>query len=423
MRKLLTDRSLQATKPKGTQFMVWDQIIPAFGVRVSAGGKKAFIVMRRPAGGSKPIRVTLGHYPAMSLERARQAASAALAELISGKVPRQERERRLAEQREIEATTFRAVTSRYLQHIASRRSRDSIAGLIEREWISRFGDRPIASISRREIIAAIEGIRDCKRRKGGKRLGGPAAARKALRYLKRICRFAVARDLLTTSPADHVSAAELLGKETVRQRTLIDAEIKQIWTAMAWDIADDTAVQHRGRWPSAPFVRLLLLLGVRRGELAAARWTDIDLQRRTWLIPSEHAKTAEPHLVPLPLEAVHILESLPRFTGCEFVFTYDGKRPIVAWSPFKERIDEMVGKIKPWTLHDLRRSARSNWSALGVQPHIAEMMLGHRQGGIIGTYDTHRFEHERRAALEAWSRRIAEIVSPGAAAKVLPFPA
>src|SRR5260370_16317103 len=93
MRKLLTDRGLRVLKPKPKQFTIWDSLIPPFGVRISATGRKAFIVMRRPAGGTKPIRVTLGHYPAMSLEKAREAASTALSDLIPGKPPRQQRHR------------------------------------------------------------------------------------------------------------------------------------------------------------------------------------------------------------------------------------------------------------------------------------------------------------------------------------------
>jgi integrase len=422
MRKLLTERGLRALKPRPKQFTIWDSLIPPFGVRVSATGRKAFIVMRRPAGSTRPIRVTLGHYPALSLEQARTEASVALAELVAGKRPRQERQRRQDEQREIEETTFAAVAKRYLGHIGKRRTFTAIEQLVERELVSRWGDRPIASISRREIIGAVEAVRDSKRRKGRRTLGGPAAAWKVFTYTSRIFRFAVARDLLEHSPADHVSATELLGKKKVRQRTLSDSEIKALWQATEWSTDESVEIHERGRWPLAPFVRLLLLLGVRRGELAAARWGQIDLDRGTWLIPAEHSKTAEPHLVPLPAEAVRILRSLQQFVGGDLVFTMDGRRGLAAWTAIKRALDALT-KLDSYTFHDLRRTARSNWSALGVAPHIAEQMLGHKAPGIIPVYDTHRYEHERRAALELWSRRIAEIVAPPPASpKVIPIP-
>jgi integrase len=405
-RKLLSDRGLKALAKKqamGKQHTIWDTLNPHFGVRVSAGGKLAFVVMRRPAGGTKPIRVTLGHYPALSLETARELASGALSELIAGKRPRQERQRRQEEQREIDEQIFGAVADRYKHHIAKRRTVGQIKQLIDRELVSRWGARPIASLSRREVISMVEQVRGHN---------GPAAARQALIYAKRIFGFAVARDLLANSPADHVSALELIGEKKPRQRVLTADEIRLLWAATPWNTASDVEVHERGRWPAAPFARLLLLLGVRRGELGSATWDRVDLDARTWLIPASAAKTEEAHLVPLPLTAVEIFKSLPRFVGGNLVFTNDGKHRLGGWNRFKDELDRKMGKIERWTFHDLRRTARSNWSALGVQPHIAEMMLGHAQPNINATYDVYTYEHERRVALEKWSRRIAEIVAP-----------
>src|SRR5712691_10888296 len=96
-RKLLSDLGMKAVAKRpvtGKQHMIWDTLNPHFGVRVSAGGKLAFVVMRRPAGGKQPIRVTLGHYPALTLEKAREAAATALTELLAGKKPTEERRER-----------------------------------------------------------------------------------------------------------------------------------------------------------------------------------------------------------------------------------------------------------------------------------------------------------------------------------------
>jgi integrase len=415
VRKLLTDRklgSLSRAKPNGEQYAIWDTINPHLAVRVSAKGKLAFIVMRRPAGGPKPVRVTLGHYPAMNLQAAREAAGEALAELVAGKRPKQERERRVAEQREADNTTFAAVAERYLKHAEGRRTITAIRQLVERELVSRWGARPIGAISRREVIAMVEDVKDSTRRKGKRQLGGPVAARRALTFAARIFRFAVARDLLEHSPADHIAASELLGRKAPRQRTLTDAEIARILTAVPWSVADGVEPQDRGRWPTAPLLWLLLMLGLRKSELSMAKWDDVDFAKATLFVPPERSKTDTAHIVPLPTAALRIFETLPRFVGGDFIFTNDGRRPFASWSAFKREIDMAVGSMAHWTTHDLRRTARSNWSALGVAPHIAEMMLGHRQPGIVSVYDVHRFEHERRVALEAWSRRIAEIVSP-----------
>jgi integrase len=413
MRKALTDRELKALAANpatGNQFTVWDALLPGFGVRVSGGGKLSFILMRRPAGSPRPVRVTLGHHGAMSLKKASEEASKALSELLAGKKPTEERRRRLERQAEADATTFAGVAKRYLDHVAEKRALQQITGIVQREFLPRWDGRPIASISRREITAMVDEIKGKKPGAGIRKAGGPAAARQALGYCKRIFRFAVARDLLDASPADAVSGEELIGARKPRQRVLSDQELRKVLTAFPWDTREGVEPQDRGRWPTAPLLWLLALLGVRRGELAAATWDRIDLDKGTWLIPAENAKTAEPHLVPLPAMAVRIFESLPQFAG-HLVFTTNGVSQIGGWSVLKAEIDYKSG-VTGWTLHDLRRGARSGWSALGVAPYVSELMLGHVRRGIEGTYDVYGYLPERKAALEAWSRRIAEIVAP-----------
>jgi integrase len=399
-----------AAKPAGKQHTIWDAVLPGFGVRVSGGGKLAFVVMRRPMGSKKPVRVTLGHYPAMTLDAARKAAQDALAELLAGKSPTEERKRRIRERAEADVHTFAGVAKRYLDHVADKRAVRQIRGIVERELIPRFDGRPVTSIRRREIAEMIDEIKNKRPGPGARRLGGEAAARQTLAYCKRIFRFAVARDLLDASPADAVSGEELIGVRKPRQRVLTDEQLRKVLTAFPWDTREGIEPQDRGRWPIAPFLWLLVLLGVRRGELGAAIWDHIDLGKATWMIPAENAKTSEPHLVPLPQMAVRIFKSLPRFLG-DRVFTTNGVSQIGGWSAFKREVDHQ-SSVTEWTLHDLRRTARTNWSKLGIEPHICEMMLGHRQSGIVGVYDTHRFESERREALERWSRRVAEIVNP-----------
>src|SRR5215471_14949133 len=131
----LTDRGLKALAAKPTQKQVtkWDALLPGFGVRISAGGKLAFVVMRRPAGSPRPVRVTLGHYPAMALEDAREKAREAIAELLAGKKPTEERKRRLQQQAEADLTTFAGIAKRYVGFIRTEaRTVDTISQLIDR---------------------------------------------------------------------------------------------------------------------------------------------------------------------------------------------------------------------------------------------------------------------------------------------------
>jgi len=153
-----------------------------------------------------------------------------------------------------------------------------------------------------------------------------------------------------------------------------------------------------------------LLCGVRRGELGKARWSDVDLTKGEWTIPAEDTKTSQSHIVPLSAEAARIFGSLPRFSG-DLIFTNDGKRPLGAFTFLKNELDAASG-VKKWVLHDLRRTARTSWSRLGVAPHVSELLLGHARKGVEGVYDCWSYLPERRAALTLWANHIAEIVSP-----------
>jgi integrase len=418
MKKVLTDRtlkSLAAKPPSGeTQPIIWDATLPGFGVRISRGGRLSYIVMKRPSGSKRPIRHKVGDYPVMTLQQAREVARAALLQLAQGLHPGAERDRQIREKKEADAQTFQGLVKRYLAFLESKGTRTTkqIVGLIDRHLISRWDGRPVSSISRKEVAAAIEAVRDAKGRRDGRKLGGSGAARQTWTYTRRLFGFAVGRGIIEHSPCDHLSAGELLGEKPVRQRTLTDSEIKSIWDAASWNTSPNVEVEARGRWPLAPFIRLLLLTGVRRGELGKARWNDVDPDKREWLIRAEDTKTSQPHVVPLSSEAMRIFRSLPRFTGDNpLIFTNDGKRPLGAFTFLKNELDAASG-VKGWVLHDLRRSCRTNWSRLGIAPHVSELLLGHARKGIEATYDHWSYLPERREALERWAQYIHEITSP-----------
>src|SRR5262249_50878777 len=158
---------------------------------------------------------------------------AVLLQLAQGLHPGAEQDRRIREKAESDAQTFQGLAKRYTDFLASKGTRTTkqIAGLIERHLVSRWDGRPVASISRKEVAAAIEAVRDGKGRKDGRKLGGAGAARQTWTYTRRLFGFAVGRGIIEHSPCDHLSAGELLGEKPIRQRTLTDAEIKSIWDA------------------------------------------------------------------------------------------------------------------------------------------------------------------------------------------------
>jgi integrase len=168
---------------------------------------------------------------------------------------------------------------------------------------------------------------------------------------------------------------------------------------------------------------MLMLTGQRRGEIAGARWGEVDFDAGLMTIPASRMKGKAAHTVPLTPTAVEILRSLPRFVRGDYMFSgQTGDRPFSGFSKAKTRLDRSIGTITPFTLHDLRRTVRTRLSELGIAPFIGELVLAHTQQGVAKVYDLHRYDKEKRAALEAWEEKLLSIVAPEPEpAKVVPL--
>ena len=116
------------------------------------------------------------------------------------------------------------------------------------------------------------------------------------------------------------------------------------------------------------------------------QWAEIDLAARLWTLPAQRSKNRRENQIPLSPQAVAILESLPRFDGCDYVFTISTKAPLNDFLRGKRRLDALMRAEIPglprWTLHDLRRTAASGMAGLGIAPHVVEAILNHRSGVI-----------------------------------------
>jgi integrase len=405
-KKVLTDRGLQAIKPPapGKRKLIWDGIVPSFGARVTDKGQISFIVMRRLDG--KLVRHTLGGYPALSLEQARNRARDALAEIEKGEHPKAKAE---AERREREIRrrdSFEVVAEAFIaSHVVKLRSRKAVEAAIRRDLISRWRGRPITAISRSDVIEVIRETSNGR---------GRYAAHKLLAYISKMFGWAIAQDLygLERSPCDHVKPADLIGSKEVRQRILSRDEMRLFWRA-AGEMG----------YPFGPLFRFLLLTGQRLHEAADMTWSELDLTNALWSIPSERMKTDAPHHVPLSEEAITLLKALPRFKGDAVFSTTGGTRPVSGFSKAKARLDERMLRlaggpddpaeaIKRWVLHDLRRTARTHFSAIPSQDLVRELAISHARPGLHKTYDQFAYLDEKRALFGAWSKRLVAIVEP-----------
>jgi integrase len=207
------------------------------------------------------------------------------------------------------------------------------------------------------------------------------------------------------------------GEEVKRKRVLSDDELRLAWMAAK-----------KIGWPMGSAIQLLILTCARRDEIGALEWQEIDKARKEIRLAGERTKNGEEHIIPLSIAAKKLIDALPSVEGSKFVFTTTGETPISGWSRAKQNVDEVMlaelkarhridadkADLKPWRVHDLRRTAATGMERLGIKQQVVEALLGHTAGskaGVTGIYQLHAYEAEKRAALEKWAKHVTSITS------------
>ena len=243
-----------------------------------------------------------------------------------GNDPKAEEERQRRLELRKQETTLAAVAEDYIdRHVRGQRKAKDTEREIRKELIGFWGERPITSIMREDVIALVEAIA---------RRPAPYTAHIILGHTRSLFNWAINRGAygLETSPCDRIKPAALIGAKEPRQRVLNDAEIAAVWRG----------TEAMG-YPFGPLYKLLLLTGARKNEVAGAKWGEFDLKKKIWTVPPERFKSNASHLVPLSDAAVAIIEALPRFTKGDHLFTTTyGEKPISGFSKGKARIDKLV---------------------------------------------------------------------------------
>jgi integrase len=270
-------------------------------------------------------------------------------------------------------------------------------------FLSELGEVKAPELTKRQIIAFLDGIVD---------RGSPVAANRTYALLKQFFEWAAAKDLIPASPMAGVKPPG--GTERPRDRILTAEEIRTLWEKLdAANMAEPTRLA----------LKLLLVTGQRRGELTQARWDHFDLDGKLWTIPVELLKSAhsrrdkpEPHVVPLSDLAVTLLRRLKELAGDSpaVLPAHASKRHERAYSEgVLSRAVRQNAKhlgIAHWTPHDLRRTAASFMTKLGVPRLHVEKVLNHSTGDIAEVYDRHDYLPEKRAALEKWGEHLEGII-------------
>jgi len=395
MRIKLTVPAVEKLKPpEAGQLDIYDELLPGFGLRISARGVRSWFVMQRVS--RRMRRITLGRYPALGLAEARAEARRVMADMQLGIDPR----RRKAEEavaQEVARASFAAVVGKYMgsrDYLALKASTQSeIRRVLTGPHFAALHPLPLASISKADVRASLDAI--------SQRGVSPALSS---RYLRAFLSWCVDHDLLEVSPA---SAIKRIAPPPSRDRVLNLDELRIVARAIREDASVIGAV-----------FELLLLTGQRRGEVAGMRWDelrDLDGLDPVWEIPGGRTKNARPHLVWLAPLVLERLKRTPR-TSDTYVFSVTGETPVSGFSKAKRHLDARIAAISAakgvavasWRIHDLRRSFVTHLNEqLSVAPHVVEAIVNHVSGaaktGVAGTYNRAQYARERRAALHSWA--------------------
>jgi integrase len=386
--KLTTAAIRSLTLPPGVADRTFfDDALPGFGLRLRAGGSRNYVVQYKI--GATHRRLVLGSTAALEIGKARAAARNILAAVRLGQDPAGEK----LQQRAQIAETFGALLPRYLAQQRDRLKPRSYQE-VERHLLVHarpLHGRAVAQIDRRQIALRLGELID---------KNGPGAAGGVRRSLSAYFSWLLREGLLDTNPVTHTNTFKI----AARERVLNDVELAAIWRALGED-------------QYGAIVKLLMLTGARRDEVASLRWDEIDLEGALITLPPVRMKGKRLHEIPLAPKALEILRAQPR-RDRELVFGY-GVRGFQDWSGAKKDLEAQLAAsgvvINNWRLHDLRRSISTTMhERLGVMPHIVEAVLAHSDGhlrGVAGVYNKSRYLDQKRRALEKWADHIEEIVS------------
>ena len=349
----LTDLGIKNLKrPKTGRTEYWDDHVKGLGLRVSASGARSWVLITRSlqAGEWKQQRVTLGTYPALSLGDARSKAQEAKGKAKAGDDPAEAVKADRTKLVDDSRNTYSAVRDDFLVKYRGRKNmRPAPSTLKKMEQIFRFevfsgwADMPLAKITRRDILDALDTFID---------RGAETQANRVLAYQRMLFGWAVERGIIATNPAATIKKP---GAETSRDRVLSAAELRAIWSAT------DGEGQFNG------IIRLLMLSGQRLNEVAGLHWSEIDTDSRMWTLPVERSKNGRKHSIPLTAAMIQILEARKARQLAlvrkdkpmpALVFTTTGTTAYSGFSKAKERLDTAMRATLPdmpaWTIHDIR---------------------------------------------------------------------
>ena len=414
----LTDAALRAVvknPPKNRRDLA-DGTVAGLMVRVGPGSATWSLKLRVVGEGGiskrghkkkgKEQRVSLGEYPALSIERARALANTFLDQANGGVSPAAALERAAT----ADGLTVRALSEKFLDdyvRMKELRALGKYETALRVHVVPQIGDVLADALSREQVRGVIKKTMIRVPRGNGPRdrpRGGKEAARTVLGVLRKMISWGIDEDQLTRKDNPVSGMEKNLPKKKRGDRVLSLEEARVAWRAAG-----------ALGYPFGPAYRLILLTGCRPGEWARCQWPFVDLKQTLLVLPASAYKSDHVHVVPLVPRAVRILEEvLSHHRGCdgEYLFSgTQGRRPLAGWSNAQARMMRAICAESgqrvavPWTPHDLRRTVATRIAeTLGVGgEQLIKRVLGHSDGTVTAIYNRYGYVKEMRGVLEQWA--------------------
>lgn len=359
-------------------------------VRITPAGGRSWLAMTRGPDG-KQVWATIGDAMTMEVSAAREKAREAIQRVKDGSTAKPAPE--------APPETFEAVAERFIKRWVKQggKKQDGVSlrstGEIERQFKTYlypvWRAKPFVSIRRGVVTELVDHLVE---------KSGAVQADRVLATLSKLFNWYRQYDENYVNPIIPEMRRSGSMKDRARDRALNDDEIRALW-------ADWTTAGTFGA-----FCQIALLTGQRRAKVQTMRWQDVS-EDGVWTIPAEAREKVNAGTLRLPKAAFDIIKAQAKVKDHPYVFAGRGKKPIGSFSQQKREMVERVS-VEPWTVHDLRRTARSLMSRAGVRPDHAERTLGHVIAGVGGTYDRHGYVTEKAEALAKLAGLVELILNP-----------
>lgn len=393
---------------------------PGFMLRVWPAGQKTFVFRFRREGSTRIM--TLGQWPMLSLEQAHDDHGVARKLFMKGLDPIEERQReakaravREQHERATNAVTVRNVIAEWGWHYARRERkhpREAIR-LLKVYLAKPWKGRPVCDLVKRDAVLLLDRVK----------ARAPVMANRVYNLALQAFNFAIKRDLISNNP--FLGIGRPGGDEPPRDRKLNADEVRAFWSGLA---SEDTEISTSVRLA----LKLILVTAQRPGEVGGAEWSEIDTEAAVWTIPASKSKNGRAHRVPLSDLALELIAELRELANGRPALLPSHQSKLKPDEPLSERAlsralrnnHDKAGKLfglEPFTPHDLRRTAASMMTTLGIQRLHVSKILNHTDQDITGAvYDLNDYGPEKKLALTTWADHLRAVIA-GKKGKVTPI--